>query len=75
MTRTIKNRISNLEGGMTKQRTVWVWRDDYKKPTRYITRGGDITADELEALEADPTVQVVMFTWEAEYEGGPKGDQ
>ena len=60
---SVKKRIDNLENGQVKQRTVWVWKDDYKKPTRYITKDGDITADELEALEADPTVKVIEFVW------------
>jgi len=69
MSRTIKNRISNLEDRNTKKRVVWVWKDDYKPPVKYTTRDGEtITAAELAALEADPGVKVVLFEWVDELE-------
>jgi len=60
---SLKRRIDIIEDRRTKQRVVWIWLDDYKEPTRYITRDGDITAAELATLEADPTVKVIVFTW------------
>ena len=70
MARSINTRLDRLEAWHGKQRTQFVWADTYKTPTQYTTRGGEITADKLASLEADPRVKVVMFRWGATVENG-----
>ena len=65
---SLKRRIDNIEDRRTKQRTVWVWVDDFQQPTTYNLGNQEITADELATIEADPTVKVIKFIW---VEGDP----
>ena len=59
----LKTRVNDLENFHRKQRTMFVWRDDYKDPVQYMTKNGNITADELASMESDPAIKVVMFKW------------